>query len=197
MKIKLFSVLSRSSFFIKSSSYSFSPGLKPVSMIFISLYGSKPESLIIFSASSNIFTGLPISSTKSSPFFAIAPEISTSCAASGIVIKYLMILLSVKVTGPPFAICLLNNGITEPLEPKTFPNLVAEKFVLLFLLCTIISHIRFVAPITFVGLTALSVEIIVNFSTPYFSETSTIFNVPNTLFLTDSQQLCSISGTCL
>ena len=29
------------------------------------------------------------------------------------VMKYLMIRLSVKVTGPPLAICFLNNGITE------------------------------------------------------------------------------------
>ena len=106
---------------------------------------------------------------------------------------------SVSVTGPPAAICRLNSGMTEPLLPSTLPKRVALKLVLLppARLSTIISHMRLVAPITLVGLTALSVEIIVNFFTPCFSEISTMFSVPNTLFLTASQQLCSISGTCL
>lgn len=52
----------------------------------------------------------------------------TNCEASGIVIKYRIICLSVIVTGPPFAICLLNNGITEPALPKTLPKRVALYF---------------------------------------------------------------------
>ena len=44
--------------------------------------------------------------------------------------KYLVISLCVKVTGPPFLICFLNNGITEPLLPNTLPNLTATNSVL-------------------------------------------------------------------
>ena len=75
--------------------------------------------------------------------------------------KNLVISLCVTVTGPPVAICFLNNGTTEPLLPRTLPNLTAAYSVLLtlFLACTIISHNLFVAPIILVGLTALSVEI--------------------------------------
>ena len=47
--------------------------------------------------------------------------------------------------------------------------------------CTIISHILLVAPITFVGLTALSVDTIMKRSASYFSQSSTRFCVPNTL----------------
>ena len=102
------------------------------------------------------------------------------------------------VIGPPLAIWRLNNGITDPLLPRTFPKRVAEKLVTsLVLLCTIISHIRFVAPMTLVGLTALSVLTMMNRFTPYFSQASTTFKVPNTLFLTDSITFRSINGTCL
>ena len=78
-----------------------------------------------------------------------------------------MIRLSVRVIGPPLAIWLLKSGITEPLEPRTLPNLTAAKLVLLSVLhWIIISPIRLDAPMIFVGFTALSVEIIMNFSTP-------------------------------
>ena len=114
------------------------------------------------------------------------------------VMKYLIIRLSVMVTGPPASIWERKSGMTEPFEPRTFPNLTAEKVVLLSVrLWTIISHRRFVAPMTFVGLTALSVEMRMNFSAPYFSASSAVLYVPKTLFLTASQLLCSISGTCL
>ncbi len=70
------------------------------------------------------------------------------------------------VTGPPYSICFLNIGITEPLDPKTLPNRVIMKLVRLpgvnDLDLTIISHILFEAPITLVGFTALSDEIITN-----------------------------------
>jgi len=99
-------------------------GLKPIYSIFISTSGSKPESLIKFRASSLIFTGSPISRTNISPPFAIAPACSTSCTASGIVIKNLVISGWVTVTGPPLSICFLNSGTTLPLLPSTFPNLV-------------------------------------------------------------------------
>ena len=153
----------------------------------------------MFSARSRIRTGCPMSSTNNSPLCAIAPLANTSWLASGIVMKYRMMRLFVSVTGPPFAICLLNSGITEPAEPRTFPNRVALylTFPCVLALCTSISHIRFVAPITFVGLTALSVDTIMKRSVPYSSQQSITFFVPKTLFCTASTQLCSISGTCL
>ena len=48
-----------------------------------------------------IYTGSPISSTNTSPLDASAPACNTSRTASGIVIKYRLIFLSVTVTGPP------------------------------------------------------------------------------------------------
>ena len=59
-------------------------------------------------------------------------------------------------------------GITDPLEPSTFPNRTATKSVILssvFKPCIIISATRFEAPITLGGLTALSVDIITNLLT--------------------------------
>ena len=50
---------------------------------------------------------------------------------------------------------------------------------------------------TLVGLTALSVEIITNASTPLSMASSTRVLVPKTLFLTASPGLASIIGTCL
>ena len=38
-----------------------------------------------------------------------------------------------RVIGPPFFICSLNFGITEPEESSTLPNLTIENFVLAFL----------------------------------------------------------------
>ena len=75
--------------------------------------------------------------------------------------KYLTISGCVIVNGPPFAICFLNFGTTDPDDPKTFPNLNMQNFVSIFELnaCKINSEILFEAPIIFVGLTALSVEI--------------------------------------
>ena len=97
-----------------------------------------------------------------------------------------MISGCVTVTGPPALICFLNNGITDPFDPSTFPNLTATNSVLDFLLydCTIISQILFVAPMTFVGLTALSVEIKINRFVLYLSAAFTTFYVPKTLFFT-------------
>ena len=42
--------------------------------------------------------------------------------------KYLVVSLSVTVTGPPFEICSLKIGITEPEEPKKLPNLTLVNF---------------------------------------------------------------------
>ena len=101
--------------------------------------------------------------------------------------------------GPPFLICSLKIGITEPLEPSTLPNLTAANFVLYLLPfdCKIISVKRFEAPIAFVGFTALSVEIIINLSTSFSIATSITFFVPKTLFFIASCGRRSIKGTCL
>ena len=48
--------------------------------------------------------------------------------------KNLVISLCVTVTGPPFSICFKNSGITEPFDPKTFPNLTATYDVFLLIL---------------------------------------------------------------
>jgi hypothetical protein len=54
------------------------------------------------------------------------------------------------------------------------------------------------APITLVGLTALSVEINTNSPVPAASAARATVSVPCTLFFTASQALAhSISGTCL
>ncbi len=50
---------------------------------------------------------------------------------------------------------------------------------------------------TFVGFTALSVEIITNLFTPYFTAKSAITCVPYTLLYILSRGLSSIMGTCL
>ena len=50
---------------------------------------------------------------------------------------------------------------------------------------------------TFVGLTALSVDTITNFCTPYFTAKSATTFEPNTLFTMATVGLISIMGTCL
>ncbi len=71
-----------------SSSKSFSPGRSPVNTMSMSTYGRSPVSVIISSARSRIRIGSPMSRMKISPPSPIAPAWSTSCAASGIVMKY-------------------------------------------------------------------------------------------------------------
>ena len=159
-----------------------------------------PESLIRFSARSSILTGSPISRIKISPPLAYAPACKTSETASGMVMKYRIMLGSVTVTGPPAAICLRNKGMTEPLLPSTLPNLTATNLVFLYSLsqvCIIISQMRLLAPIIFVGFTALSVDIITKMLVPFSAAALAVLSVPKTLFLIDSQGLTSISGTCL
>ena len=64
--------------------------------------------------------------------------------------------------------------MTLPAEPRTFPKRTATYSVLLrpFHICTTISHMRFDAPMTFVGLTALSVETNIMRRAPYLSAAS-------------------------
>ena len=59
-------------------------------------------------------------------------------------------------------------------------------------LCTYISASRLVAPITLLGFTALSVEIMMNFFTPYFNAVSAMMLVPRTLVRTASHGYFSI-----
>ena len=94
--------------------------------------------------------------------------------------KYRVIRRSVMVIGPPFAICSLNKGTTLPRLPKTFPKRTAANkvFPSSFKLVTIISATRFVAPMTFGGFTALSVETITNLATPAAFAASATFLVP-------------------
>ena len=110
------------------------------------------------------------------------------------------------VTGPPAAICLLNKGTTEPLEPNTLPkrvvmNLVPLPLFSLTLLncndCTYFSAIRLLAPMTLLGLTALSVETITNFFTLNSQAKSATFLVPSTLVCMACEGFSSIKGTCL
>ena len=88
--------------------------------------------------------------------------------------------ISVTVTGPPFSICSLKTGMTLPRLPNTFPNRTAANLVLpgSFKEVTNISAIRFVEPITFVGRTALSVEIITKLFTPAALAASAMFFDP-------------------
>ena len=69
------------------------------------------------------------------------------------------------VTGPPAAICFRNFGITLPVDPSTFPKRTITKRVpAVDNAWQISSASRLLAPITLVGLTALSVETITTFS---------------------------------
>ncbi len=86
-----------------------------------------------------------------------------------------------------------------PALPSTFPNLTATNSVwlLLSIVWIIISAMRLVAPITLVGLTALSDEMSTKLFAPYSSAHRATFNVPNTLFFTASRTFDSKRGTCL
>ena len=114
--------------------------------------------------------------------------------------KYLVTSGWVTVTGPPLAICSLNNGITEPDEPSTLPNRTLEKIVPLFReckSCNTSSARRLVAPMIFVGLTALSVETRMKRFTFASIAASASTLVPKTLFSTPANTLSSTIGTCL
>ena len=89
--------------------------------------------------------------------------------------------------------------MTLPADPRTLPNRTVTNFVLLRAawLWTYSSATRLVQPITEVGLTALSVEIITNRSTPWVCAASANARVPPTLFFTASEAFHSIIGTCL
>src|SRR5450830_534920 len=100
------------------------------------------------------------------------------------------------VTGPPLAICSLNLGITLPLLPNTLPKRTITNLVPALLssckdlFCKpwhTISASRLLAPITLVGLTALSVEISTNFAMPTSLQACASVCVPITLLDNASQ----------
>ena len=103
------------------------------------------------------------------------------------------------VTGPPLAICALKIGITLPAEPSTLPKRTVMKRVLLFWLSDWMNNsaTRFETPITEVGFTALSVEIMTKRSTCQASASVAMVRVPRMLFFTASPGFHSIIGTCL
>ncbi|MNT81776.1 hypothetical protein D3C72_2214070 [compost metagenome] len=63
--------------------------------------------------------------------------------------------------------------------------------------CSTSSAMRFEAPITLVGRTALSVDTSTKYSTADSIAARAMFRVPKTLFMMPSAALHSTSGTCL
>ena len=113
--------------------------------------------------------------------------------------KYRVIIGSVTVTGPPPRICLSKRGTTLPADPRTLPNRTVIKAVVDFasLNCATISAIRLLTPIMLVGLTALSVEIRMNFSTPLSTAARAATMVPTVLLRIVSRNCAWSIGTCL
>ena len=98
----------------------------------------------------------------------------------------------------PWAICFRKVGMTLPEEPSTFPNLTAIKRVWLegswLSACTNISAALLEAPITLVGLMALSVEIKTKRSTLCRMDSFATTLVPHELFLIASEGWDSMRG---
>ena len=63
--------------------------------------------------------------------------------------------------------------------------------------CSTCSAQRLVAPMTLVGLTALSVETSTKDFTLFLTAAWAVVSVPSTLLLAPSMTLCSTIGTCL
>ena len=108
---------------------------------------------------------------------------------------------SVTVTGPPWAICFVNISTTLPAEPSTLPKRMIEKRVApcacSWRASTSFSATCLVAPMTFVGRTALSVEIMTKRATPCRTAASASWRVPSTLLSTASSGWNCRMGTCL
>jgi hypothetical protein len=109
---------------------------------------------------------------------------------------------SVKVTGPPLRICSRKIGITEPLDPSTFPNRVEAKtgpFPRNELLAAVInrSPMSFDVPMTLVGLTALSELVKITRSTLHSQAASITLRTPRILVWTASNGDRSHRITCL
>ncbi len=142
-------------------------------------------------------TGSPMSSTRLSPAPPIAPHWMTSSTASGMVMKYRVTRASVRVMGPPRATWSAKVCSTEPRLPSTLPNRTdmysdpsrAKSAVSR-------SAIRLVQPSTEVASAALSVEMLMNRSTPTPRAACSTFSVPHTLLCSASPGLASTSGRC-
>ena len=91
----------------------------------------------------------------------------------------------VTVIGPPRRICSWKIGTTLPLEASTLPKRTTTNFVVATSekACTNRSARCFETPMTLVGLTALSVEIITNSCTPNSSANSASCWVPRDVVL--------------
>ena len=102
--------------------------------------------------------------------------------------------------GSTFFYLFLNLGITEPDDPKTLPKRTIANTVFRVLdeyAWRINSAIRLLAPITFVGLTALSVLIRIKVLTLVFAAAFTSVTVPKILVFKACKIFCSTRGTCL
>ena len=73
-------------------------------------------------ARSTMCTGSPMSSANTRPVPPRMPAWSTSCPASGMVMKYRTMSGWVTVIGPPRRIWSRNSGMTLPLLPRTLPK---------------------------------------------------------------------------
>src|SRR5260370_30921890 len=90
------------------------------------------------------------------------------------------------------------GGITLPCDPRTMPNRTdTERSCSPGHAARINSPTRLVQPMTFVGFTALSEEIITKVSQFELCATFSKVSSPKTLLLTASSTLDSITGTCL
>ncbi len=107
--------------------------------------------------------------------------------------------LWVTVTGPPRSICSRNLGTTLPVDPSTLPKrTLTIRVRSAAKLWHSSSASRFDAPMTLVGLTALSVDTNTSFSTPFAIAACATRHVPSELLRTASQPLpTSAMGTCL
>ena len=144
-------------------------------------------------------TRSPMSKTKMSSPALVAAASITSWTASGMVMKYRVTSGWVKVTGPPFSICRRKSGMTLPLLSSTFPKRVMTHFMRppSPMLRTASSAMRFDAPMTLVGLTALSVLTSTKVWAPDSCAHCRVFFVPTTLVRHASSGWSSITGTCL
>ncbi len=98
------------------------------------------------------------------------------------------------VTGPPWAICALNFGTTEPLEPSTLPKRTEISRVRVCARSSAsvaISAKRLVAPSIETGWIALSVEIITMACASAAMAASATLIEPKTFVFTPSGQSCS------
>ena len=95
-------------------------------------------------------------------------------------------------------ICSWKSGITLPFDPSTLPKRTeTQRSPSPGHAASINSPIRFVQPMTFVGLTALSEEIITKAEHFELWATFNKASRPRTLLLTASSTLDSMTGTCL